>query len=200
MVMDGAARATTLESMRYRCKASCVLGTALLFACAESASGTGDLQARVDDVEDAAGADSTEVLELSPSDAASSYGFSTCNNGQCLHNCRPYPRDPLVLDEQVRPLADLYCEDNSNLAPGEVCETCPRSAVLRVERRPDAGALDLRGPEGPGITVEYSDAGTWPVLGPGLEVLQHHCYRSAARIVLSNGYEANWSNGSWVCF
>lgn len=141
-----------------------------------------------------------EDVDLATDDGASGYGLTTCHDQQCLHGCRPYPRDVLVLGSAAHPLADLYCEDNASSAD-EPCGACARSAVLRVERRPASGTdVDAQGDEGLGITVAYSASGVWPVVGPGLERQAGSCYRTAVQVVLANGYEASWSHGHWACF
>ena len=124
--------------------------------------------------------------------------FSVCTHNQCLHNCIPYPGEVQVVAAGVEPHAELFCKGNGgSVEPGGKDD---RSIELRAERKPKDGAVDSRGAIGTGVTVSYTDTGTWSAVGPSLELVPGHCYRTAARIVLANGFAAAWANGPFSCY
>ena len=124
--------------------------------------------------------------------------FAQCTEQQCLHNCIPTPKQVELSGEQLLPRADLYCE--SNPASSEVAAMDDRSIEVRAERKPLAGTVDSLGAAGVGITVGFSAAGTWSTVGPPVAKLAGFCYRSAARIVLANGFAASWAYGPFACY
>ena len=121
-----------------------------------------------------------------------------CTRNQCLHNCIPDPEEVQVQAPGVEPHAARFCKGNGgSVEPGARDD---RSIELRAEGKPKDGAVDSRGTIGIGVTVSYLDAGTWTAVGPSLELVPGHCYRTAARIVLANGFAAEWAYGPFTCF
>lgn len=137
------------------------------------------------------------VADASVADARPPDPFAGCSMRPCLHNCIPAARLVTLTDAGVVPNADVFCLEYTFV---ETAWMDDRTLQLRAERGSADGGIDLEGAIGDGVTVPYTQAGTWSVSGPAIESSPGACYRSAARIELANGHDSAWIFSPFTCF